>query len=203
VVTIPVVSPQTTPATPTGVVFNSSAGATSFSVSANGKTAKAAFLFATEDGTISGWTPAVDPNAVIAVPNAKTPAPTTPPVYKGLTIANNGLQDLLYATNFAAGKVEVYDVNFVPVAVAGGFADRKLPRGFAPFNIQNIGGALYVTFAKQGSDGNEVHAPGLGRVDVFDANGVLLKRLGPGPWLNAPWGVALAPAGLDSSAITC
>jgi len=195
VVTIPVLAPQTTPATPTGVVFNSSASATNFSISANGKTGKAAFLFATEDGTISGWTPAVDPNAVVAVPNAKTPAPTTPAIYKGLTMANNGLQDLLYATNFGAGKVEVYDGSFAPVSVSGGFIDGELPRGFAPFNIQNIGGALYVTFARQGSGGDEVHAPGLGRVDVFDANGVLLKRLDHGPWLNAPWGVALAPAG--------
>ncbi|HWC16291.1 MAG TPA: TIGR03118 family protein [Terriglobales bacterium] len=196
VVTIPVPAGQTTPATPTGTVFNSSGSTTAFSVSANGKTGKAAFLFATEDGIIAGWSPAVDQNnAIIAVPNSKTPAPAIPPIYKGLALANDGLRDLLYAANFASGKVEVYDTTFAPVTPTGGFVDRDLPSGFAPFNIQNINGALYVTFAKQGPEGDELHGPGLGRVDVFDANGNLLKQLQHGGWLNAPWGVALAPAG--------
>jgi uncharacterized protein (TIGR03118 family) len=195
VVMIPVPAGQTTPATPTGTVFNSSGSATAFSVSANGKTGKAAFLFATEDGIIAGWSPAVDPNAVTAVPNAKAPATDPHAIYKGLALANNGLQDLLYAPNFATGKIDVFDATFAPVAVSGGFVDRELPSGFAAFNIQNIGGALYVTFAKQGPDGDELHGPGLGRVDVFDANGNLLKRFQHGGWLDAPWGVALAPAG--------
>jgi len=195
VVTIPVPAGQTTPATPTGTVFNSSGSSTAFSVSANGKTGKAAFLFSTEDGIIAGWSPAVDPNAVTAVPNVKAQATDPHAIYKGLALANNGLQDLLYATNFATGKIDVFDATFAPVTTSGGFVDRELPNGFAPFNIQNIGGALYVTFAKQGPEGDELHAPGLGRVDVFDANGNLLKRLQHGGWLNAPWGVALAPDG--------
>ena len=195
VVTIPVPEGQTDPATPTGTVFNSSGSASAFSVSANGKTGKPAFLFATEDGIIAGWSPAVDgTHAIVAVPNAKAPATNPHAVYKGLALANDGLRDLLYATNFASGKVEVYDTTFTPVTPSGGFLDRELPSGFAPFNIQNINGALYVTFAKQGPEGDELHAPGLGRVDVFDANGNLLKRLQHGGWLNAPWGVALAPA---------
>jgi uncharacterized protein (TIGR03118 family) len=196
VVTIPVPAGQTTPAAPTGTVFNSSASTTNFSVSANGKTGRATFLFASEDGIISGWAPSVDgTNAIAAVPNANAPATNPHATYKGLTMANNGFQDLLYATNFTGGKVEVYDGTFTPVVVPGGFVDNELPRGFAPFNIQNIGGALYVTFAKQGDGADEQHGPGLGRVDVFDANGNLLKRLDHGAWLNAPWGVALAPAG--------
>jgi len=196
VVTLPVPAGQTTPAAPTGTVFNSSASTTNFSVSANGKTGRAAFLFASEDGIISGWSPSVDgTHAIVAVPNANAPATNPHAIYKGLTIANNGFQDLLYATNFTGGKVEVYDGTFTPVVAPGGFVDHELPRGFAPFNIQNLGGALYVTFAKQGDGSDELHGPGLGRVDVFDANGNLLKRLDHGGWLNAPWGVALAPAG--------
>src|SRR5689334_12205850 len=195
-VSLVVTIPPAGQGTPTGTVFNSSLSTTNFSVSANGKTGKAAFLFASEDGIISGWSPAVDPtNAVVAVPNANAPATNPHAIYKGLTIANNGFQDLLYATNFTGGKVEVYDGTFTPVVAPGGFVDDELPRGFAPFNIQNLGGALYVTFAKQGDGSDELHGPGLGRVDVFDANGNLLKRLDHGGWLNAPWGVALAPAG--------
>src|SRR3954447_1992677 len=218
--------------TPTGTVFNTDGGATGgFTVSGvdkNGKpiTAAAAFLFATEDGTLVGWNPTVNPKGfdpakagtygIIAVDNSgnnfkkANPAKQTGAVYKGLTTASSATPifasdpdttTVLYAANFRSGKVEVYDTNFKAVKLkAGAFADPDLPKGFAPFNVQVLGGKVYVTYAKQDANKHDdVGGPGNGFIDVFNLDGTpglaggkerLVSR---GP-LNSPWGLALAPS---------
>ncbi len=143
------------------------------------------FVFDTEDGTISGWHGGTI--AGIHVNMSSSGA-----VFKGLTVAANQL----YATDFHNGTVDVFDQSFNPVSLpAGAFTDNTLPSGYAPYNIQNIGGKLYVTFAQQDADKHDGNSgPGLGFVDVFDSNGALLQRLQAGSWFNQPWGVTLAPS---------
>jgi uncharacterized protein (TIGR03118 family) len=185
VVTIPPPNGGTDPSKPTGTVFNST---TNFVVTENGLSGPSVFLFATEDGTISGWNPTVDhANAILAVDNHALGA-----IYKGLASANTINGSFLYATNFHDGSVEMYDSNFQLVKT---FTDVDLPVGFAPFGIRNIKGKLYVTFAKQDAD-KEDDASGTGRgfVDVFDIHGNKLSRLISHGALNSPWGLALAPA---------
>jgi uncharacterized protein (TIGR03118 family) len=193
--------------TPTGVVFNIAQAAGAFKISqlqANGttKTAPAAFLFATEDGTILGWSPNVDPaHAIIAVPQSGVPSGA---VYKGLAIATDASNaTYLYATNFHAGTVEVFDKNFVPVTPPGAFTDPHLPRGYAPFNIVPIGSAtspasaakLVVTYAVQDEAGHDdVAGMSHGIVNTFNLGGGSLHRLIQHGQLNSPWGVAVAPA---------
>ena len=110
-------------------------------------------------------------------------------VYTGLAIGSNSAGPLLYAANFSAGTIDVFDQNFAPVTLQGSFHDSRIPKGYAPFNIQNIGGQLYVMYARQDREVGRGH----GFVDIFDTNGNLVKRLiSRGP-LNLPWGVALAP----------
>ena len=183
IVTVPTASGSGS-GVPTGTVFN---GTPAFELA---PTMTARFLFATEDGTISGWNPSVDPtNAVIKVKTKNA-------VYKGFAIASHDGAWFLYATNFEKGRVEVFDSAFHPVFLHGGdrFQDERIPRGFSPFGIQNIGGDLYVAFAKKDpTSTDELHGAGLGYVDVFSPSGRLLRRLEHGPWLNAPWGLALAP----------
>jgi uncharacterized protein (TIGR03118 family) len=149
----------------------------------------AIFLFATEDGTISGWNPTANATNAIVKVNRSGNA-----VYKGLALATTSLGPRLYATNFQTGQVDVFEGHFHPVRVVGGFVDAKLPLNYAPFGIQNVGGNIVVTFAhrKPGSL-DEDHGPGLGFVDVFDTSGRLLLRLQHGTFLNAPWGIAEAP----------
>ncbi len=175
------------PGPPTGIVFN--AFTKDFVLTKDGKSGPSVFIFATEDGKIAGWAPAVDPkNALAAAQNASA-------VYKGLALAGNGSGNFLYAADFFGRKIDVYDRSFKPVNMAGGFVDRSLPANFAPFNIQNIQGDLYVTYAmRKPGDTDETKGPGLGFVNVFDANGHLLRRVASRGALNAPWGVALAPA---------
>ncbi|HEX6793272.1 MAG TPA: TIGR03118 family protein, partial [Casimicrobiaceae bacterium] len=119
--------------------------------------------------------------------------------YKGIALAGDGAHFRLYAADFHNGKIDVLDNAFVPTSVAGGFVDRNIPSGFAPFNIMNLQGNLYVSYAKQqpGSD-DEAHGVGLGFVDVFDADGFLLARVATRGKLNAPWGMAIAPAGFGA-----
>jgi uncharacterized protein (TIGR03118 family) len=189
VITIPAAPGNDEGANPTGVVFNPTQD---FRIGHCGNSQEAAeFLFVSEDGTISAWEKDVDPDAaVVVVDNSASGAN-----YKGVAIANNGLDNFLYAANFAAATVDVFDGEFHPVTTQGGFRDSSLPAGFAPFNVRNLNGALYVAFAKQGEGGDEAHGPGLGAIDIFDANGILLRRLVPaGGDLNAPWGMAIAPA---------
>jgi len=175
---------------PTGIVFNASSG---FTVSNGTATGPSRFLFATEDGVIAGWAPNVDTtHALRAVDNSAGGA-----IYKGLALSAGGSGQLLYATDFHNGKVDVFDSKFAPVSLsAGAFVDAKIPSGFAPFGIQAINGDIYVTYAMQDADRHDdVHGRGLGYVDVYDPNGKLLHRVASRGQLNAPWGMALAPAG--------
>jgi uncharacterized protein (TIGR03118 family) len=176
---------------PTGIVFNASPD---FAVKQAGVSGPSRFLFATEDGVIAGWAPNVDAgHALVAVDNSMQ----TGAIYKGLALGAGGSGQLLYAADFHNGRVDVFDSAFQPAALpAHAFTDRHIPSGFAPFGIQAINGDIYVTYAKQDADReDEVAGPGLGYVDVYDPNGQLLNRVASRGSLNAPWGVALAPAG--------
>ncbi len=188
VVTVPLPASVSGASTPTGIVFNSSSD---FMVSKGDTSGAAAFIFTTEDGTISGWSPGVDPtNAILKVDNSGSGA-----VYKGITIAGNGTAHFLYATNFHNGTVDVFDSTFHPATLSGSFSDPTIPDGFAPFGIQNLGGDIYVTYAKQDADKHDdVKGKGFGYVNVFDSNGNLIRRVASKGKLNAPWGLAMAPA---------
>lgn len=158
------------PGSPTGIVFN---GSSDFQI----KGSSAVFLFATLDGTISGWVPSVNFNAaLIAVKNAGAS-------YTGLAITSNASGNFLFAVDNAGGKVDVYDATFQWVK---SFTDTTLPTGFAPFGIQDFGGVLYVTFAATNG------GPG-GFVDLFAEDGTFLKQVAKGSPLNQPWGLAIAP----------
>jgi uncharacterized protein (TIGR03118 family) len=186
----PSIAPGTQSA-PTGVVFNGSA--TDFQV-APGK--QAIFLFSTEDGTISGWNPGVDvTNAVLKVDNRDKDNDGA--VYKGMTSGeikiNGKVVKVLYVTNFRSARVEVYDTNFHRVHLGEeAFDDDTIPRDYAPFNVQNIGGSIFVTYAQQDSARHDPTANGAGFVDIFSTEGKLQGRLETG-WFNAPWGVVWTP----------
>ena len=234
VVNIPTpVSP--TGGTPTGTVFNTASASDAFEVTGPNKaglttTASALFLFDTEDGTIVGWNPAIDPtgqfggsggasnHAVIALDNSgnnftnPNPNQQTGAVYKGLAIAtsttpiltgNANSTALLYASNFRAGTIEVYDAKFAKATPLpqGAFQDRRLPHGYAPFNVQVLNGKVYVTYALQdAAKHDDVAGPHHGFVDVFNLDGspglsggrVRLVSRGA---LDSPWGLAIAPIG--------
>jgi uncharacterized protein (TIGR03118 family) len=197
--------PTPTPAAPTGLVWNPSAAfavpGTKSATNPNG--IAAAFIWDTEDGTISAWAGGLTPSdqAVLAVDNSASGA-----VYKGLVVGVNAAHGvLLFATNFNAGKIDV----FGPPKVPGGtgsdglftsvktddkaFTDPDIPSGFAPFGIQNINGNLFVTYALQNSKKHDdVAGPGNGFVDIYDTDGNLLQRFASGRPLNSPWGVTRA-----------
>lgn len=160
------------PGSPTGIVFN---GSSDFQIQGW----NTFFLFATLDGTISGWSPQTNPNsAIIEVNNSATGA-----VYTGLAITNKASGNLLYATDVANNKVDVYDGSFNFVT---SFSDATLPPGFAPFGIQDLGGFVYVAFAAASG------APG-GAIDIFQEDGTFVRQLAQGKPLNQPWGFAIAP----------
>jgi uncharacterized protein (TIGR03118 family) len=188
------------PFDPTGIVANSSAA--DFVVSAAGKTGGSAFIFDGEGGMIAGWSPGVDVTHAITMFTDTGGA-----VYKGLAIAANNGASFLYATDFHNNKVDVFNTTFVKQtssATSFTFTDPAIPAGYAPFGIQAIPGSgvagatqIYVTYAKQVAPANSVAATGtgLGYVDIYDTNGKLIKQLiAAGGTLNAPWGLALAPA---------
>ena len=169
---------------PTGVVFNGGAG---FVVNNGAGTGPARFIFASEDGTISGFRGVP---VVVAVDNSASGA-----VYKGVAIDNPTAGSFLYATNFHAGTVDVFDQDFNPVQIPAAFTDSTLPAGYAPFGIQNIGGTIYVTYALQDADKHDdVRGEGHGFVNAFDTAGNLIRRVASKGQLNSPWGLALAPA---------
>lgn len=176
-------SPAGTLSTPTGVVFNGSP--TDFLV-APGKSAH--FIFVTEDGTISGWNGGQ--NAVLLVDNSDNGG-ADGAVYKGATSGEVNGKKYLYVTNFRSAKVEVYDTNFKRVHLGeDAFDDEVIPRGFAPFNVQNVGGTLFVTYAKQDAPRHDpVGGDGLGFVELFSPSGKHIGHLEHGDWFNAPWGV--------------
>src|SRR5215472_8059074 len=187
--------PATTPAAPTGIVWNPS---TAFVIP--GTKTPAAFIFATEDGTLSAWagglTPATD--AVLAADNSANPTPAAGAVYKSLVFGLSARGLLLYATNFRHATVDVFGPNgadgmFAPVTTDGGFVDPNMPAGYAPFGIANIDGDLFVTYAKQNAQKHDdVAGPGNGFVNVFDTNGHLLQRFASRGALNSPWGMTRA-----------
>jgi uncharacterized protein (TIGR03118 family) len=182
VVSIPPLAGGTAPSAPTGQVFNIFRSNNSFQLTSNNP---AVFIFATEDGTISGWNGGTA--AILKVDNSASGA-----VYKGLAIGNNITGDFLYAANFTGNRIDIFDSNFAPASLSGSFTDPNLPAGYAPFNIQNLGGQLFVTYAVQ--DGkDDKPGPGNGIVDVYDTSGNLVKRLISNGVLNSPWGLALAP----------
>jgi len=193
VFSVPAPSGQTTPASPTGIVINTTQG---FEVP--GTKLPAAFIFSTEDGTISAWAGGLPTNpasAVIAVDNS---AGGTGAVYKGLEFGTTAAGNFIYATNFRAGTIDVFDSNFAPAnaKLLGTFTDPAIQKGYAPFGIRNIAGNLFVTYAKQdAAKHDDVAGAGHGYIDVFDTDGHLLQRFANGGFLNSPWGVALAPAG--------
>ena len=182
--------PNPSPAAPTGIVWNPSA---SFLVP--GTTIPAIFIFSTEDGTISAWAGGLNPadHAVLAADESSSGA-----VYKGLAFAVNTKGAFLFATNFRNGTVDVFGPNgtdgmFAKVTLDGDFTDPEIPAGYAPFNIANIDGDLFVTYAKQNAEKHDdVAGVGHGFVDVFDTGGHLIRRFESRGRLNSPWGIARA-----------
>jgi uncharacterized protein (TIGR03118 family) len=177
-------------ANPTGIVYYGGPG---FVVTNGTASGPSRFLFATESGVIAGWAPNVDlTNAIRMVDNSGA----TGAIYKGLALSASGQGPLLYATDFHNGRIDVFDSAFKPVTLPGTpFFDAHIPAGFAPFGIQAINGDIYVSYAKQDADKHDdVAGPGLGYISVFDPNGRLIRRLVARGALNAPWGMALAPA---------
>jgi uncharacterized protein (TIGR03118 family) len=175
-------------AAPTGIVFN---GTQSFTVTQNGKSGVAAFIFAGEGGTITAWAPAVGPTNAFTMYDDRTGGA----VYKGLALAASNGNNFLYATDFHNNKIDVFDTNFTKVTMPGGFKDPAIPAGFAPFGIQQVGTNLFVTYAQQdAAKHDDVAGTGLGMVDVFDTAGNLKQHFATGAPLNAPWGIAQAPS---------
>lgn len=177
---------------PTGIVFS---GGTDFVITGTNPagtkvTAAARFIFSTEAGLIVGWTGGLT-TGVTVVDSSAWGA-----VYKGLAFGGNGTGHQLYAADFHNNRVDVFDSTFKPVTLAAGaFKDPHLPWGYAPFGIQAINGDIYVSYAKQDSDAHdEIAGPGAGFVDVYDADGKFISRVVSREGLNAPWGMALAPA---------
>jgi uncharacterized protein (TIGR03118 family) len=186
IVQIPSPAGGTAVGAPTGMMFN---GTQSFAV-ATGK--PGLFLFCTEDGTIVGWNSTVDStHGKILADNSASGA-----IYKGCALGGTADAPRLYAADFHNRKIDVWDGNLQPVQNAGAFNDTNVPADFAPFNIANINGKLYVTYAKQDADKkDDIQGLGNGVIDTFDMTGALLGRLVTQGPLNSPWGMAMAPTG--------
>jgi uncharacterized protein (TIGR03118 family) len=186
---------------PTGLVANT--GSNFVLSDGAGHSGSAVFIFATEAGTIRGWSPAVPPppshEAQLAVDRSGEGA-----IYKGLAIASTQAGDRLYATDFHNARVDVFDGSFGLVEDPGAFVDPTIPDGFTPFGIQSIGNAIFVTYAKQDEEAeDDVTGQGLGFVDMFDTNGALLGRVATRGRLDARWGLAMAPATFGRFTETC
>ncbi|TMC68388.1 MAG: TIGR03118 family protein [Chloroflexi bacterium] len=165
------------PVRPTGAVF----WATGIS---------ARFVFDTETGQIRGWLPAQGNQTIVLADRSAVGA-----IYKGLALASTAAGDRFYAADFHNARVDVFDANFNLITSAGAFVDADLPSGYGPFGIQTIGSRVFVTYAKQDADAeDELAGEGRGFVDVYDTSGALLSRVAQRGKLNAPWGLALAPA---------
>jgi uncharacterized protein (TIGR03118 family) len=182
--------------TPDGIVGNTTGSATDFLVTTPKGTAPANFIFDSEAGSITAWSGRVSGKVATVMFRGGRPD-----VYKGLALASVGSANYLYATNFRAGTIDVFDGSFHKVTFpsgpfgAGAFTDPGIPRGFAPFGIQLINGELYVSYAKQNAQKHDdVAGLGNGFVDVFDTDGVMKTRLISRGALNSPWGLVLAPS---------
>jgi uncharacterized protein (TIGR03118 family) len=167
---------------PTGTVFN---GVASDFILSNGQAAR--FMFVGLDGILSGWNGAAGSNALLIKNNAGNA------IYTGMAIASDGGAQFIYATNAQKGTIDVWDRTFTLVP-AKTFTDPYLPSGYVPYNIQAVGDKLYVTYTKIAPDGRAKREVGNGIVNIFTTAGVLVKRFAAGGTLNAPWGVAVAPA---------
>jgi len=187
VVNIPASATNDEGANPTGLVFNDGPG---FVVSNGTASGPAVFIFVSEDGSISGWSPTVDlTNAIIAVDDGEEGA-----VYKGAALGESSSGTRLFVTNFSEAKVSIYDDTFAEIEDDDAFVDPDIPATFSPFGIENINGLIYVTYAKRDRDGeDDVPGHGHGFVNVFDADGNFIQRLVTRAGLNSPWGLALAP----------
>jgi uncharacterized protein (TIGR03118 family) len=171
---------------PTGAVFTSATG-TDFAIHSGDKSGHSLFLFATEEGAITGWNPTVNQTQSFVAVNRSAEGD----VYKGLALVRTDERTRLYAADFAHNQVRMFDGGFRDV---GAFTDPGLPEGYAPFNVQTLEGRVYVAFAKREPGGiDEVAGEGLGFVDVFDTTGHLIRRLVSNGPLNAPWGLTIAP----------
>jgi len=175
---------------PTGQVFNSTPG---FVVHSGAASGPAAFIFDSEAGLVTGWNSAVPPPPPST--QAQVGASVPDAIYKGLAIASTATGTFLYAADFHNARIDVFDSSFQLVHLAGDFSDGEIPAGYAPFNVQALGGRLYVAYAKQDADReDEVAGPSRGFVDVYSTSGQLLSHLIEHGQLNAPWGLVLAPA---------
>lgn len=186
-VTIPPAVATEKNGSPAGTVFN--ADATVFPIPGSGS---AQFIFGNLDGSIAAWnTSTAQPMTVVNNSSAKA-------VYTDIAVVKNNTGTFLLAANFAGKTVDVFDSTFKPAKLAGSFSDPNLPAGYSPFGIHTIGNNVYVTYAQVGTNGFEAVGAGLGVVDQFDLNGNLLVEAIVGGNLNAPWGMAVAPAGFGT-----
>jgi uncharacterized protein (TIGR03118 family) len=184
VVKIPAAASSTAAGSPTGISFNPST--TDFALPQG---SAALFIFDSLDGTISAWNSSVS-NAEVVVDNSTSGA-----VYTGLAIDNNGTGNFVLAANLAANKIDVFDATFAAATLSGDFTDPSIPAGYAPFNVHVINNQVFVTYAQQNpAGGPPIPGSGAGYVSVFDNNGKFVARAISGGNLNAPWGMALAPA---------
>jgi len=178
---------------PTGQVFNGTPG---FVVTTKAGSGPGLFIFSAEAGQISAWNPVADPVDSQGMSTATVEFSSPTAVYKGLTMASTRDGTFLYASNFHDGTVDVFNSQYQLVHLRGHFRDRRLPRGYAPFGIQEIHGLLYVTYALQNATKHDdVAGPGHGFIDVFTNDGFMVERLVSRGDLNSPWGLALAPDG--------
>ncbi len=200
--TVTITQSATKPTVPPAPSSGSATGSPTGCVIGNGSFpiqtgVNASFIFDTLDGTISAWGNAANPaQAIIKVDNSGSGA-----VYTGLALGGTPTNQLLYAANYHSGAIEVYDSTYKLVAMPGAFTDAQIPAGYAPFNVWplTVGGVtkLYVTYTLQDAAKKNYASTvgaGVGYVDAYDMNGVLLQRVAAKGVLNAPWGVAIAPA---------
>jgi len=186
-VTIPAAASTSAKGSPSGVVFNGAG--TGFNLPGS---TSALFLFGTLDGTIAAWNAASGTQAVTVVNNS------TKASYTDIALDTNTTGTFLLAANFEQGTVDVFDSTFATHVLAGNFTDPTLPASYSPFGIHSIGGNVYVTYAQVSTTTFETIGAGLGYVDEFDSNGNFITRVVTQSVLNAPWGMALAPAGFGS-----
>jgi len=182
-VAVPPANSTSSHGTPAGTVYNPDA--TLFPITGG----YAQFIFGTLDGTIAAWN-ASTPEAVTMINNSAKHAS-----YTGIAIDSTSNGSFLLAANFAAGSVDVFNSSFAPAQLAGSFSDPTIPSGFSPFGIHAIDSKIFVTYAQLNAQGRQNVGAGLGYVDVFDTNGNLIQSAISQGNLNAPWGMALAPAG--------
>jgi len=180
-------------AAPSGVVFNPTQA---FVITHSTHTRPARLLFATEDGTISGWNPAVAQTDAVLVADESSHGA----VYKGIALSHSSAGELLLATDFHNRHIDIFDASFMHVHIPGAFVDPELPLEYSPFGIRDIHGEIVVTYAKlkHPDDHDDDAGPGHGFIDVFHPDGSFVRRLVSHGRLNSPWGLALAPQSFGS-----